>query len=186
MGWGYEPHEGYADEKWPDGHWTGGSGRSATDPDPLAYRASCSCGWRSEHEHPVPPRPESRDEATRETWFLQREGVYDRCQQDWNAEHFEGMLGYEPHQQLILGKSPGGPRHFLDGRPVNAGSALELLLEHENRWLPIRYEWSWQNDQPPTAHIALGVPPGAEGLTHLTVSFPLPPRAILRWPTRTP
>jgi TusA-related sulfurtransferase len=40
------------------------------------------------------------------------------------------------------------------------GDTLELLLD-DGHWLPIRYEWSWQPNVPPTAHIALGLPDDA-------------------------
>jgi len=56
MGWGHEPHEGWADEKLPGGRWLGPMRRGG-DPDPVAYQAACSCGWRSEREHQVPARP---------------------------------------------------------------------------------------------------------------------------------
>jgi hypothetical protein len=102
----------------------------------------------------------------------------------WSAEHYQPMLGYEPHTQLILGRTEGGPRHFLDGRAMHAGAPLELILG-DGDWLAIRYEWSWQPDTPPTAHVALGVPGGARELAAAPmVSFALPPRAILRWPPR--
>ena len=72
---------------------------------------------------------------------------------DRSAGHFDPMLGYEPAAQLILGRSDGGPRHFLNGHLVDAGSSLELLLE-DGTWLPIRYEWSWQPDTQPSAYAA--------------------------------
>lgn len=81
-----------------------------------------------------------------------------------------------------MGRTEGGPRHFLDGRPVHAGTTLELMLA-DGRWVRIRYEWGWQADAPPTAHLPLGIPESAEKLADPTsVSFDLPARAILRWP----
>ena len=192
MGWGHEPHEGYADRRWPDGRWSGPTLRGR-DPDAVAYQAVCSCGWRCEREHSVPPRPVDLPKDERgipygrewDAWIAAREAADERCWEDWNAEHYEPLLGYEPHTQLILGRTEGGRRHFLDGRPVQACATLELLLD-DGRWLAIRYEWSWQPNVPPTAHIALGVPAGARTLSidPLTASFDLPPRAILRWPAR--
>lgn len=191
MGWGTEDHEGYADERRPDGSWSGGTTRRG-DPDAVAYQAACSCGWRSEREHPVPPRPADmpRDERgiphgpAYDAWISALQAADDACYEDWNAEHFQPMLGYEPHQHLVLGRTEGGRRHFLDGRAVHAGDVLELLAG-DGHWLAIRYEWSWDHDTPPTAHTTLGAPPEAErqGLQP-TVSFELPPRAILRWPSR--
>ena len=114
-------------------------------------------------------------------WIATLEAASDACHDDWTAEHFEPKLGYEPHQQLLLARDDGGPRHLLDGRPVHAGAVLELLA-HDGRWLSVRYEWAW-DDSPPTAHLALGAPPQAlrQGLEPV-VSFALPSRAVLRWP----
>lgn len=189
MGWGTNEHEGYADEKRADGSWSGPSHRGG-DPDAIAYQAVCSCGWRSEREHPVPPRPQAmpRDERglahgpVYDAWIAALEEANDACMDDWDAEHFQPMLGYEPHQQLVLGRSDGGQRHFLDGLPVHAGDNLELLCA-DGHWLRVRYEWSGEHDQAPTAHVALGAPPEAErqGL-HPTVNFTVPSRAVLRWP----
>jgi len=124
MGWGTGEHEGYADQKRPDGRWSGATHRGE-DPDAVAYQAVCTCGWRSEREHPVPPRPANaaRDERhvshgpAWEAWIRELDKRQDACWEDWNAEHFEPLLGYEPHQQLILAEDDGGRRHFLDGRP---------------------------------------------------------------------
>jgi hypothetical protein len=137
----------------------------------------------------VPPRPDApRDERglrhgpEYEQWIGALEAAENDCWEDWEAEHFEPLLGYEPHTQLILGRDGGGQRHFLDGRPVHAGSSLELLLG-EAGWVRVRYEWSWQPDARPTAHLALGVPAPARDLADgPVVSFALPERAILRWP----
>ncbi len=189
MGWGTGEHEGYNDEKRADGSWSGPTHRGG-DPDAIAYQAVCSCGWRSEREHRVPPRPAgmSRDERglsprpAYDAWIEALEHADNACYEDWNAEHFQPLLGYEPHQHLVLGRDDGGQRHFLDGRPVHAGAMLELLLG-DGHWLPVRYEWSWSHDAPPTAHAALGGPDGAvrHDVTP-AVSFELPPRAVVRWP----
>ena len=164
MGWGQEPHEGWADEKLPDGSWLGPTRRGG-DPDPVAYQAVCGCGWRSEREHSLPPRPADlpRDERglpygpEYEAWIAALEASENACWEDWDAEHYQSLLGYEPHTQLILGRTEGGLRHFLDGRPVHAGGMLELLLD-DGRWIRVRYEWSWQPEVRPTANVALGVP----------------------------
>jgi len=192
MGWGTGEHEGWADHKWPDGHWSGPVYRGG-DPDAIAYQAVCECGWRSEREHPVAPRPADvpRDERglsygpAWDAWLETLEAAENACWEDWNAEHFESLLGYEPHEQLILGRDQGGERHFLDGRAVPAGTTLELLAG-DGHWLTIRYEWSWARDELPTAHFALGGPPGAQRQDALPIiTFSLPPRAVLRWPARS-
>lgn len=193
MGWGTEPHEGWADEKLPDGSWLGPTRRGG-DPDPIAVKAVCSCGWRSEREHPIPPRPENLPTDERglpygdayDAWITAREAADNHCFEDWHAEHYQPLLGYEPHTQLILAKSGGGLRHYLDGQPVHAGATLELLLG-DGRWVRVRYEWSWHPDRPPTAHLELGLPPGGAGIAEApVVSFALPSRAILRWPDEKP
>jgi len=140
----------------------------------------------------VPPRPGDlpRDErglpygSEYDAWIAELEAADSACWEDWNAEHYQPLLGYEPHTQLILARTDGGPRHCLDGRPVSAGSSLELLLE-DGSWLAVRYEWSWQSDSPPTAHFALGLPDQARGVANSPVaSIALAPQAILRWPRR--
>lgn len=191
MGWGTDEHEGFADERRPDGSWSGGTTRSG-DPDAVAYQAVCSCGWRSEREHPVPPRPAEvpRDERGHacgpawEAWIAALEAANDACWEAWRAEHFDPLLGYEPHTQLIEAADGGGRRHFLDGRPVHAGAALELLLA-DGHWLRGRYEWSYAAGQAPTLHIALGGPDEAQRQDATpAVSFALPARTVLRWPAK--
>ena len=188
MGWGSGEHEGYSDEKRADGSWSGPTHRSS-DPPTVAYRAQCSCGWHCEREHPIPPRPTDMPLDDRslpygpayDAWLAALEAAESACWEDWNAEHFQPMLGYEPHQHLILGRSDGGQRHYLDGRPVHAGDVLQLLLA-DDHWLPVRYEWSW-DDKPPRAYAALGAPAQAARQDQQPlIEFSLPPRAILRWP----
>ena len=188
MGWGTDEHEGYADDKRADGTWSGPTHRSS-DPPAVARRAQCSCGWHSEREHPIAPRPAAvpRNEhgdahgPAWDSWIAALEAADEACYDDWDAEHFQPMLGYEPHQHLVLGRSDGGQRHYLDGRPVHAGAGLELLLA-DGQWLPVRYEWSW-DDKAPRAYAALGAPAeAARQELHPLVEFSLPARAILRWP----
>jgi hypothetical protein len=138
----------------------------------------------------VPPRPADLPHDERglpygseyDAWIAALEAAEEACWEDWNAEHYQPLLGYEPHTQLILGRTEGGPRHFLDGRHVHAGATPELLLG-DGHWLRIRYEWSWGADELPRGYAALGVPARAQGVTDAPlVSFELPARAILRWP----
>jgi hypothetical protein len=84
-------------------------------------------------EHGVPVGP-AYDE-----WIAQRETADEACWQDWDAEHFQPLLGYEPDTQLILATDEGGQRHYLNGRRVHPGAGLELLLD-DGRWVAIRYE----------------------------------------------
>ena len=191
MGWGTEPHEGWADQKYPDGRWNGGTTRPG-DPEPVSTQAACSCGWRSEREHPLPSRPENipRDERgvsygpDYEAWSAELVRLEDVCWEEWRVEHFEPLLGYEPHTQLILGSSDGGQRHYLNGRPVHAGTSLELLMP-DGSWLRIRYEWGFSEQHPPRAYAAIGMPQAAEKIQEPSlIEFELPRDAILRWPTR--
>ena len=74
----------------------------------------------------MPYRPEYDE------WIAAREAADNACWEDGNAEHYQALLGHEPHTQLVLGRSDGGPRHHLDGKPVNAGGTLELLTDSED------------------------------------------------------
>ena len=107
---------------------------------------------------PVPPRPQDmpRDERglahgpVYDAWIAALEAADEACHEDWDAEHFQPMLGYEPHQHLVLGRSEGGQRHFSTAWPVHAGDSLGLLCA-DGHWLRVRYEWSWDHDRAPTA-----------------------------------
>lgn len=100
---------------------------------------------------------------------------------------------------LRLEREDSGPRHYLEGRPVHAGTTLELALawgsvqsaatDPDPVWLRGRYEWSFRPDDPPRFHILLG-----DGSTERprdddeswiagAASFPLPAKAVLRWPS---
>lgn len=67
-----------------------------------------------------------------------------------------------------------GLRHFLDGRPVHAGTMLELQLPG-GVWALGRYEWSFQRDDGPLLYLELSG-------TAATAPAALPPGAVLRWP----
>jgi hypothetical protein len=180
MGWGSEPHEGFHDDRGANGTWTGGTSSGPADA-LVAKQTVCSCGWRSERVHEIGSCPELPGPAL-EAWY---ERASDDCYEDWRAEHYEPILGYEPHTMMIEGESPGGRRHFLDGRPVHAGTTLDLLLP-DGHWQRVRYEWSFTRETPPRAYLQLGGPAAAERLDAAPqVSFELPPRAVLRWPERS-
>ncbi len=87
----------------------------------------------------------------------------------------------DPARILGLGRDAGGLRHFLDRRPVHAGTVLELRLL-DDVWVRVRYEWNWDVDQLPRAYLALGGRGEELGYTPGSVSFPLPATAELRWP----
>ena len=73
---------------------------------------------------------------------------------------------------LELREEGGGLGYFLDGRPVQAGVVLEVLLEG-GEWLTVRFEWKVE-DQLPTLHLDLGE-------TQSKAIFCLPERARFRW-----
>jgi len=99
---------------------------------------------------------------------------------EWRQEHMASLVDPDPDSVLVLGQDAGGPRHFLAGRPVHAGTYLELRLA-DDRWVVIRYEWSWEPEQRPRAYLALGGRGEAMGYTPEVV-FSLPEKAGLRWP----
>jgi hypothetical protein len=182
MGWGNEPHEGYAEQQRDTGEWTNGSWRGGWG-DAVAERAACSCGWRGTVVHSLAPSPDL-DSPAWPSHEAELERVDELIYAEWRVEHYAPLLGYDPSQTLILGRDDGGQRHFLDGQPVHAGTLLELLLP-DGRWQPIGYEWGWSVDEPPTATMRLGAPAGAEQLgDQPSVTFDLPAEAVLRWPPR--
>jgi hypothetical protein len=92
-----------------------------------------------------------------DAWIAELEAANDACWDDWRVGHFDPLLGYEPHTQLIEAADAGGRRHYLDGRPVHAGTTLELLLP-DGDWLTGHYEWGYVAGEAPTLHVALGGP----------------------------
>jgi len=71
---------------------------------------------------------------------------------------------------LELRRDALGWRHWLDGRPVYAGSELEIDFFQEG-WIPARYHWRFEIDRP-----AVVLTPFGELL--------LGPADRLRWPKR--
>jgi hypothetical protein len=90
------------------------------------------------------------------------------------------LVDPDPSSILVLGADAGGPRHFLAGQPVHAGTALELRLPGD-RWIVVRYEWSWDVAARPRAYLALGGRGERLGYAE-QVEFSIPERAELRWP----
>lgn len=56
---------------------------------------------------------------------------------------------------LVASQDGGGDRHFLDGKPVAAGSLLEILMP-SGKWLPVRYESSWDYGFHPRLFLEVG------------------------------
>ena len=64
---------------------------------------------------------------------------------------------------LVAGRDSGGDRHFLDGKAVHAGQMLEILMP-SGKWLPVRYESSWDDGFHPRFLIGVGhVVEGSDG-----------------------
>ena len=76
--------------------------------------------------------------------------------------------------ELKLGMDGGGLRHSLDGRPVSAGTPLEVQLD-DGTWLGGTYEWSFDETSPPFLTIRLAA-------TAESAALRLPQHAKLRWP----
>lgn len=55
---------------------------------------------------------------------------------------------------LELVREPSGLRHYLHGRPVHAGTGLELRLA--GAWVRVRYEWSFREGEPVLLYLPLG------------------------------
>lgn len=52
---------------------------------------------------------------------------------------------------IILGhEGSSGLRHFVSGKPINAGSYIEVKFG--DGWIPGRYEWSFEKDSPIRVH----------------------------------
>jgi hypothetical protein len=177
MGWGDPPHEGHEARLLRDGRmvgeWSAETNRESTG---LAV-VLCSCGWRGDEVY--------RDaglNADGERWWpdLDASAESDAAFKEWRFEHMAPLVDPDPDSVLLLGTDAGGLRHFLAGQPVHAGTALELRLP-DDRWILVRYEWSWDTAVRPRAYLALGGRGEALGYAEL-VAFPLPERAELRWP----
>lgn len=183
MGWGDHPHEGYAARRltpaaaannaYPDqgdARWTAvwSLATSGTE----GWQARCSCGWRSPNVHETDAVAEDLE------WGIEGE-LFD----EWRNIHMAPLVDPDPDRVLVLAEDEGGPRHFLAEQPVHAGDVLELRLLGD-RWIPVRYEWSWVATDPPRGYIALGGRAEDIGWDPGIVSFKLPERAELRWPER--
>ena len=137
----------------------------------------CSCGWRGGRY-----RDWARDADGRRWWPNLDVEAEDRAAHDeWWHRHMAPMVEPDPDRLIVLGRDAGGMRHFLAGRPVHAGTRLELRLL-DDLWVPVRYEWNWDAAAPPRGYLGLGGRGEALGYAPAPVSFPLPETAEMRWP----
>lgn len=141
-------------------------------------RLVCRCGWTS---RPVLLPSWDMDDDTYNAASDIRSAVW--------VEHYAPLITPPPDQVLILDRDAGGWRHYLAGQPIHAGSPLDLLLQG-GTWWPGRYESAWPPGWETTGPVALfyaalGGPWDTNDTdTSVTVSFPLPASAVLRWPLR--
>jgi hypothetical protein len=137
----------------------------------------CSCGWRGGRY-----RDFGLDAGGARWWPSEQSEVEEQAaHDDWWHRHMAPMVDSDPDRMLVLSRDSGGMRHYLAGRPVHAGTVLELRLV-DDVWVRVRYEWSWDAAVPPRAHLALGSRGEALGYAPTSASFPLPEAAELRWP----
>ena len=155
MGWGNPPHEGFAGARQPDGSLAPEIEEGGVD----EFVSACECGWEGGS---YPPTEEGRQ----------------ACFEDWLETHFGPIVSPDPSRVLIRGHDGAGRRYYLAGRPVHAGTRLELLLSR-GRWLPIRFHLDQQFN--PRGAVSLGGP--WEGIRmRCETTFALPEGASLRWP----
>lgn len=77
---------------------------------------------------------------------------------------------------LTLGHAQGSTRYFLLDRPISGGDVIELCAS--GGWLTGRFEWDAGIDGEPMFYFSVELDGG--GVEQL--SFPIPDRALLRWP----
>jgi hypothetical protein len=176
MGWGDEPHEGHTARLLRDGRlravWSAETNNESTG----YVVVSCSCGWRGGRYKDDGSGPGGR-------WWpdLDAEAEDQAAHDEWWHRHMAPMVEPDPDRLLVLSTDLGGMRHFLAGRPVHAGTVLEMRLL-DDVWVRVRYEWSWSAAVPPRGYLALGGRGEDLGYTPGSVCFPLPETAELRWP----
>jgi hypothetical protein len=179
VGWGSPPHEGFEARLLRDGRllseWSAETNQQSTG----HVLIRCSCGWQGGRYRDTGLNAEGG------RWWpdLDAEAESDAAYREWRHQHMAPLVDPDPDSVLVLGADTGGLRHFLAGRPVHAGTALELRMP-DDRWLVVRYEWSWEPSQRPRAHLALGGRGEALGYAE-QVEFSLPERAELRWPAES-
>ena len=93
---------------------------------------------------------------------------------------------WERGAPLVLGDDGGGPRHFLAGARVPAGTVLHMRIAWESApgrealWVVGRYEWSFERDDPPMFHFSVAT--GSDQESGDEVVCRITPLALLRWP----
>lgn len=57
--------------------------------------------------------------------------------------------------RIVLGRDGGGPRFFLGGEPLHAGTTIELA-DPAGRWVEVRFEYRFHPQAEPVAYLELG------------------------------
>jgi hypothetical protein len=77
---------------------------------------------------------------------------------------------------LKLGHAQGADRFFLLERPVSGGDIVQMCAS--GGWITGRFEWDTGQGGAPTFYFSVELEGG--GVAQL--QFPIPERALLRWP----
>ncbi len=72
-------------------------------------------------------------------------------------------------------KGDGARRYYLDGRPLEPGSLIELQV-HSGRWVSGRFEWGGRPEVRPRLRATAGVNLPAQQIT-----FVIHPHLLVRW-----
>lgn len=135
--------------------------------------------WSADEALPTLDAPELRAAALRMTQVAQRlaeevrrltrELSWAKARTGQSAVTGAHVRGHT----LEEGRSPGGPRHYIDGQPVNAGAPICLLMH--TGWVRGRYEWGFEPGTPGRFYFGL---PGC----YDSVSVAIPAAARVAWP----
>lgn len=85
------------------------------------------------------------------------------------------MVG--PSGSLRLGRAQGADRYFLLDRPVSGGDNVQLCTS--GGWITGRFEWDAGRGDDPRFYFSVELEGGGDVAQ---LHFPIPERALLRWP----
>lgn len=98
-------------------------------------------------------------------------------------------MGLEEHRVdgaaqgcLELRRDHEGINYFLDGRLLQSGVVVEILL-HKGQWLRGIFEWDQDEIRWPGVRVPLGGPWEQRDGYRPSLVAPIHPQAILRWPS---
>jgi hypothetical protein len=87
----------------------------------------------------------------------------------------------EARSHLELRQDGDGARHYLEGRRLERGDEVEILLMN-GQWLRGRYDWNGIPVVWPALRLDLAGQASRHTERRMTGAMPIPPAAILRWP----